>query len=188
VLRRDDRTRVGQFEDIVHVIADNTTALNAAASHARNGGFPVEVRWRKREGEASDLGRQWVEPLERRSGPVVVLGGGEATVTVREDGLGGRNTEFALSAAVDLDRRRLHGWSIASLATDGQDAQTGSAGAIVTSETIRAAKQQLLDPAVALQRNDSASLLAQTGDLLVTGPTGTNVNDLYFAVNLGDIC
>ena len=174
----------GHDDDLVVFVADNSAALEAAAAGARAGGTPVEIVWRDREGEASVLGREWIVEVTGRKGPVVLLGGGEATVTVRGDGSGGRNTEFALSAALDLDTRNLSAWTIASLATDGQDALTDAAGAIACAGTVRDASASGLDPWQCLQDNDSLRVFEQSGGLVVTGPTGTNVNDLYFAVNL----
>ncbi len=109
----------------------------------------------------------------------MVWGGGETTVTVRGTGSGGRNTEFALAAALELDRLENDEWIVASLATDGQDGTSGSAGAIASRETIARARQLGIEPEAALATNDSASFFAQVGGLVITGPSGTNVNDLY---------
>ncbi|MGE3796507.1 MAG: glycerate kinase, partial [Thermomicrobiales bacterium] len=168
--------------DVVRIVGDNATAIDAAMEHCRSIGRHARIVWRQVEGEASELGRTWVDLLSQEQLADVLIGGGEATVTVRGDGLGGRNTEFALAAALELDRRGLAGWTVASLATDGQDALTDAAGAIVDGELIRRARARGLDPADALRRNDSGSLLKALGCLVMPGPTGTNVNDLYFAV------
>jgi glycerate 2-kinase len=106
------------------------------------------------------------------------------TVTVRGDGRGGRNTEFALAAARELERRGLLDWVVASLATDGEDALTGLAGAIANSDTCRRARLGGVDPDEALARNDSAAVFDVAGGSVITGPTGTNVNDLYIAVRM----
>ena len=141
--------------------------------------------WRGIEGEAAELGVGWVSALTLLQEDVdVVLGGGEATVTVRGEGRGGRNTEFALAGALELDARRVEDWALASLATDGQDALTGVAGAIADADTIRAARARGIDPAGALAENDSLAVFEAVGGALATGPTGTNVNDLYFAVRV----
>jgi glycerate 2-kinase len=174
----------GFTNDLTLLVADNSSALNAAAAEAEAEGLPVEIIWREREGEASMLGREWVVASADREGPLVLLGGGEATVTVRGDGAGGRNTEFTLAAGLELERRHLDSWAAASLATDGQDAMTEAAGAIVCADTIRNARSLDIDPERCLENNDSVRVFEAT-DLVVTGPTGTNVNDLYFAVNLG---
>ena len=111
-----------------------------------------------------------------------MLGGGEATVTVRGDGRGGRNTEFALAAALELERRGTLDWVVASLGTDGQDATTGLAGAIADAGTAGRARDAGVDPVRALARNDSLSVFEISGGSVETGPTGTNVNDVYIAV------
>ena len=107
-------------------------------------------------------------------------------MTVGGAGRGGRNTEFALAAALVLERRGLIGWSGGSLATDGQDALTGAAGAIVDAGTAARARAAGVDPAVALSENDSLTVFEAAGGLVVTGPTNTNVNDLYVAMREGD--
>ena len=137
------------------------------------------------QGEAADLGRSFVDEFAKAADGVdVVLGGGEATVTVRGNGRGGRNTEFALAAALEMERRGVHDWVVASLATDGQDALTGLAGAIADSETCQRAREGGVDPGAALARNDSATVFDVAGGAVMTGPTGTNVNDLYIAVRM----
>jgi glycerate-2-kinase len=175
---------IGYDDDVVLLVADNASALNAAASEAETQGLPVDITWREREGEAAVLGREWIDALAGREGPLVLLGGGEATVTVRGDGHGGRNTEFALAAGLGLERRKLDSWTVASLATDGQDAMTEAAGAMACADSIRQAREAGLDPERCLEQNDSRRVFETSGELVVTGPTGTNVNDLYFAVKL----
>jgi hydroxypyruvate reductase len=106
--------------------------------------------------------------------------GGETTVTVRGDGKGGRNQELALAAALALD-----GWPgilLMALATDGIDGFTDAAGAVVTGETAARARLLGLDLQAALETNDSYPLFDALGDLVRTGPTGTNVNDLLFVL------
>jgi glycerate 2-kinase len=101
---------------------------------------------------------------------------------VNGDGRGGRNTEFSLAAGLELERRGLFDWVIASLGTDGQDAMTGLAGAVADAETPRRARAAGVDPERALERNDSLSVFEVAGGAVETGPTGTNVNDIYIAV------
>ena len=103
--------------------------------------------------------------------------GGETTVTLgAQPGLGGRNQELALAAAVLLDGRA--GITIAALATDGSDGPTDSAGALVDGGTVGRGRALGLDGAAALRRHDAYPFLAAVGDLLRSGPTQTNVNDL----------
>ncbi len=169
--------------DVVRVVANNGTAIEAAARAAVGDGLTVETPWRQREGEASDLARAWIGECVASLPEIdALVGGGEATVTVRGSGRGGRNTEFALAAALALEAAGDDDWVVASLATDGQDALTGVAGAIVDAETARSARVLGIDPEAALADNDSLRVLEAVGGLVVTGPTGTNVNDLYFAV------
>jgi glycerate 2-kinase len=170
-------------EDILLVIADNGAAVGAAADKASALGLESMVIWHAVQGEAAELGREFA--LAVRDVPEsidVVLGGGEATVTVRGDGRGGRNTEFSLAAALELERLGLQDWVIASLGTDGQDAMTGLAGAIADAGTPQRARDAGLDPIDALGRNDSLSVFDVSGGKIKTGPTGTNVNDVYIAV------
>ena len=170
-------------DDVIAVIGDNERAIDLAVAASRRDGWSTQVLWTEKQGEASELGREWVRALiELPAAFEVVWGGGEATVTVRGTGSGGRNTEFALAAALELDRLEDDDWVIASLATDGQDATTGSAGAIGSRATIERARTQGLDPDASLADNDSATFFEQAGGLVITGPSGTNVNDLYLGI------
>jgi glycerate-2-kinase len=111
--------------------------------------------------------------------------GGETTVTIRGSGKGGRNQELALSAAVALSGYPLHEGrevAVVSLGTDGTDGPTDAAGGIGTLSTLSRAKAAQLDVRAALQNNDSYTLLGALGDLIITGPTQTNVNDLMLVV------
>ena len=168
--------------DVLQIVGDNSTAVDASRVAAERQGRHVSVIWKAVEGEAEELGRDWIAAIAAMPEADVLLGGGEATVTVLGDGNGGRNTEFALAAAKELARLGLENWVVASLATDGQDALTGAAGAVVDASVVDRATSLGLDPAQALAENDSATLLDRTGNLVRTGPTGTNVNDIYFAI------
>ena len=168
--------------DIMSIIGDNASAIAAAAKHARDWGRATEIVWTKAEGEAADLGRAWVEMAAAAPATTdVLLGGGEATVTVRGSGRGGRNTEFALASALELERLSMSDWVTASLATDGQDALTGAAGAIADAETCCRARERGILPEDALRENDSLQVFLAAGGVVITGPTGTNVNDIFIA-------
>jgi hydroxypyruvate reductase len=170
--------------DVVEIVADNETALESAWEQATADGYRAEIVWRRAGGEAAGLGRSWLDTC-RESDPAidVLLGGGEATVTVRGDGIGGRNTEFALAAALALAEKRFgDDWTIASLATDGQDGPTNVAGAIADGGTCNRARAAGADPEEALANNDSLRVFEAAGGIVNPGPTGTNVNDLYLAV------
>ncbi|MFL5382175.1 MAG: MOFRL family protein, partial [Longimicrobiaceae bacterium] len=135
------------------------------------------------EGEAREVAGQIAAyALERRSGlgdgdaPLALLLGGETTVTVRGSGTGGRNQELALALAIELDGA--DGIVAASLGTDGTDGPTDAAGGMIDCETLARGAARGLDARDHLERNDAHPFLRATGDLLVTGPTGTNVCDV----------
>lgn len=171
-----------QSDDVFQIVADNDMFVDWIAGEADDSGFHASVTWRRYEGEARELGRRFVEELQTVSASVcAVLGGGEATVTVRGDGIGGRNTEFAMSAAIELDRTGAD-WVVASLASDGQDGLVDAAGAIADRTTLTRASRIGLDAQAFLERNDTGPFFKRLGDLVAPGPTGTNVNDVYIAV------
>jgi hydroxypyruvate reductase len=114
------------------------------------------------------------EPL---APPACVLAGGETTVTLQGDGLGGRNQEFALAAALDITG--LDGVVVLSGGTDGTDGPTPAAGALADGDTVARVRSLGLAPESFLRRNDSYHLFHALDDLLITGPTGTNVMDMY---------
>jgi glycerate 2-kinase len=114
------------------------------------------------------------------SAPCAIVSGGEATVTVRGGGTGGPNQEFVLALAVELDG--IEGWAAFSADTDGNDGSTDAAGGIVDGKTAQRIRDAGMDPEEALADNDSYAALEVGGALLVTGPTGTNVNDVRVAL------
>ena len=114
--------------------------------------------------------------------PVGIIAGGETTVTVTGNGIGGRNQEIALGAALKIIGAE--GLAIASASTDGIDGPTDAAGAIVDGKTILRARNLGLDPAGALRNNDSYSFFSGLNDLIMTGPTGTNVNDITVLIKV----
>ena len=149
-------------EDIVEVVGDVALAIEFANRVAREDGWESEISDSLLEGEASEMARAWVETVRHTPKDTQVLwSGGENTVTVRGDGAGGRNTEFALAAALELDRLQDDEWVIASLATDGQDGISDSAGAIASRRTIETARALGIDPHAYLANNDSASFFEQ---------------------------
>jgi hydroxypyruvate reductase len=107
--------------------------------------------------------------------PLVYLSGGETTVTVRGGGRGGRNTEYLLGLALALDGNP--GVSALAGDTDGIDGSEDNAGAVVTPDSLARAREAGVDPVASLAANDAYGLFAALGDLVVTGPTLTNVND-----------
>jgi len=167
------------------LVGSNQVAALAALEQARQEGFNSLLLTTYLQGEASQAGK-FLAAVARQvaaSGapaprPACILAGGETTVTLRGSGLGGRNQEVALGAVESL--AGVPGTLLVTLATDGEDATSGAAGAVVTGETLERARQAGLDPADSLRRNDSFHFFERLGDVLVTGPTGTNVNDLNF--------
>lgn len=167
------------------IIGSNRLSVEAAAQEARRQGLKVVVLTTRLEGEAREAARvlvamlrECVETGRPSAPPVCLLVGGETTVTVRGDGRGGRNQEFALAAAGPLADFPVPA-VVASLATDGIDGMSQAAGGVVDDETLRRARGLgLASQAAFLTANDSEAFLAPLGDLIVTGPTGTNVVDL----------
>lgn len=169
--------------DVVDVIADNGAFVSETVRLAEGDGFHVDRVETPFEWDARDLADDMVRRAFAAPPEIdAIVRGGEATVTVRGDGRGGRNTEMALCAALAIDGR--DDWVIASLASDGDDGNSGGAGAIADGGTAERARRAGVDPVAALDRNDSASVLAASGSLVETGPTGTNVNDVYLAVRI----
>lgn len=165
-----------------HVLANGFTALAAARDAARDRGYEPCLLSSRIRGEAREAAKTMVAVGEevRATGnpveePAVVLSGGECTVTVAGEGEGGPNQEFALAGAIELSEP---GIALACVDTDGRDGATDAAGAIVDAGSVddRAAARD------ALADNDAGSFLDAQDALIVTGPTGTNVNDLRVLV------
>jgi glycerate 2-kinase len=116
--------------------------------------------------------------LSKRPRPFCLIAGGETTVTIRGNGKGGRNQEVALSTIAELSG--LENVLLIALATDGDDGPTDAAGAVVTGGSALRAAALGLDAADYLSRNDAYAFFERIGDLIKTGPSGTNVNDLIF--------
>jgi hydroxypyruvate reductase len=167
------------------VVASNDLAAEAATARARELGFNSLLLSTFVEGEAREVGKLFAaiarelaafgRPCPR---PACIVAGGETTVTVRGGGKGGRNQELALSAAIKI--AGVDDVMIVAAATDGSDGPTDAAGAIADGSTVARATDAGLDPADYLARNDSYSFFERLGDLIKTGPTNTNVNDLTF--------
>ncbi len=173
------------------VVADNRVAAEAAAARARALGFQTLLLSTFVEGEAREvakvvaaLAKEVVASGQPLSPLACLILGGETTVTLGEQpGRGGRNQALALAAALEIDGAQTSGLdkvTIVSLATDGTDGPTDSAGALVDSGTVARGRQQGLNARDHLRRDDAYPFLQATNDLLLTGPTQTNVNDLIF--------
>ncbi|MFM9886102.1 MAG: glycerate kinase [Burkholderiales bacterium] len=174
----DDRFR----NNHVRMIATPRHSLAAAAALATSAGIRAHILSDDMEGESRDVGKVHAAlarsiarhgtPFER---PCVLLSGGETTVTMRGSGRGGRAAEFALATALDLKGEP--GIYVLAADTDGIDGTENNAGALVTPDTLARAQAHRLRPAEQLANNDAYSFFATLGDLVVTGPTFTNVND-----------
>ena len=168
------------------VVADNRTAANAALAEATAVGFNSLLLSTFVEGEAAEvakvlvgLGREVQASGQPLPPPACLILGGETTVSLGENpGKGGRNQEIALAAALSL--QDLPGLTVVSLATDGSDGPTDSAGGMADSGTVARGARAGLSAADNLRRHDAYPFLRATADLLLTGPTQTNVNDLIF--------
>ena len=164
------------------IIGDNRLAALAALGQAQREGFSAEILTNELQGEARVVGHELAQRLRvgrsQNPRPFCWIAGGETTVTIRGDGKGGRNQELALAAVAEL--QGLENVMLISLATDGEDGPTDAAGAVVTGETGQRAERLGLGAADYLSRNDAYVFFEQLGDLLRTGPSGTNVNDLVF--------
>ena len=168
------------------VVADNRTAANAALTKAKELGFSTILLSTFVEGEAAEvakmlvgLGREVQASGQPAPAPACLILGGETTVSLGENsGKGGRNQEIALAAALAM--QHLPGLTVVSLATDGTDGPTDSAGGMADSGTVARGERAGLSAADNLRRHDAYPFLRATADLLLTGPTQTNVNDLIF--------
>lgn len=168
------------------IIGGNRTALEAAKNYAERAGLHTVLLSSAITGEAREAGR-WIAEKAREireeypsQQPLCLLSGGETTVTVRGKGTGGRNMELALAFAREI--RDIPGITLLSAGTDGTDGPTDAAGAIVDGSTLKRAEALGLDVLGYLEDNNSYAFFRETGDLLVTGPTGTNVMDLQITV------
>lgn len=185
-----DTPKVGDtaFERVQNVvIADNSIACEAALRAARDRGFNALLLSTYVQGEAREVAKVLAaiakeiaaseHPVAR---PACVVAGGETTVTVRGDGKGGRNQELALAAAIEL--ADMEDVLILSAGTDGTDGPTDAAGAIADGSTLKRAAEKGLDVRLFLARNDAYHLFEPLGDLITTGPTNTNVNDVMLVL------
>lgn len=197
VLGHFERGAMGEIEDTpadgneifeknsVHVVGNLKIAANAAKEQAEAEGLNVTIGSTSYQGEARTAGERFVTMMREMSErgiplarPACLIFGGETTVTLRGDGKGGRNQEIALSAVRGMSG--LKNCMLVTLATDGGDGPTDAAGAVVVPETLARGEALGLDVMEFLARNDSYAYFDALGDLIRTGPTQTNVNDLAF--------
>jgi len=169
------------------IIASNEIAAQAAIEEAKNQGFNTLLLSTFVEGEAREVAKVFaaIAKETRHSGqpvrpPACVVAGGETTVTLQGHGKGGRNQELALAAAISI--AGIENVLIIGLATDGTDGPTDAAGALADGTTLARAEALGLSAQQYLADNDSYHFFEALGDLLLTGPTNTNVNDLTFVL------
>lgn len=165
------------------IVGNNRLAAEAARAEAEHRGYRARLLTTLLSGEAREVGRVLAalgreircsgEPVEP---PACWVAAGETTVTVVGDGKGGRNQELVLGAALELDGQ--DGIVVASLGTDGIDGPTDAAGALCDGSTVARGCAAGVDGRAALARNDAYGYFQALGDLIVTGPTGTNVMDV----------
>ena len=171
--------------NIQHIISSAWNGMQAAAKQAALEGIDCHILSDAMEGEASELAKSHAAialSIARHNvpfkAPCVIISGGEATVTVRGEGRGGRNTEFILALAMALEGQAEAGRLFAlSAGTDGLDGKAQAAGAWMEHTTLQKARAIGFSPQTCLDSNDSATLLNATGTLVHTGPTFTNIND-----------
>lgn len=173
--------RLGRVRNII--IGDIRQALGAAEARAAALGYRTLVLTSLLTGEAREtarlfpaIAREIIDTSRPIGSPACILSGGETTVTVRGDGMGGRNQEMALSAAIRLNG--IHSALFLSAGTDGTDGPTDAAGAFADGSTVERARRLGMNPYEYLDTNDSYNLFKRIGDLFITGPTKTNVMDI----------
>jgi len=178
------------FKEVYNVIiGNNRFASLAVREQLRSAGLNTLLLTSTMEGEARHVGVMLASiarevalsgnPVPKPAG---IIAGGETTVTVTGKGLGGRNQEISLAAALKMGD--MDGVVVASLSTDGVDGPTDAAGAIADGKTMLRAAEMSVNPEEFLAENDSYNFFSKLGDLIFTGPTGTNVNDVSIIVVL----
>jgi len=166
------------FKDVTNVvIGNNTTVVEAAAAESRRLGYRTEILTRELQGEAREVARQLVARGRGLPARTCLIAGGETTVTVRGRGRGGRCQEFVLASALELtpEDRLL----VLAAGTDGSDGPTDAAGAIADATTIARGERAGRAARAALDDNDAYAFLSGADALVVSGPTNTNLLDLY---------
>lgn len=167
----------------VHVIASAAVSLEAAAEEAKRQGIEAVILSDALEGEAREVGsvhaaiaREVATRNRPFRKPVLILSGGETTVTLRAKGKGGRNSEFLLAFAIGIDG--VAGIDAMAADTDGIDGSENNAGAFCTGSTVTRMRAANVDAKAMLAGNNAWTAFNAVNDLFVPGPTGTNVNDL----------
>jgi len=166
------------------LVGTNIQALIAASKEARRKGYQPLILSSMVEGEAREVVKMFTafaKEIRNSANPIpapaCILCGGETTVTIQGEGKGGRNQEFALASALVIDG--MENIVVLSGGTDGTDGPTDAAGAIADGQTLARARAKNLDPQDFLKRNDAYHFFQPLDDLIITGPTRTNVSDVY---------
>ncbi|HMK60853.1 MAG TPA: glycerate kinase [Dissulfurispiraceae bacterium] len=168
------------------IIGNNIKALKAARDAAEALGLEAQIISSELKGEARSAAKWLAQKaitcrhVEKSKKSVCLISGGETTVAVKGNGLGGRNTEFALAFALEIDG--VDGITLLSAGTDGTDGATDAAGAVVDASTVSKARACGIDALAYLSNNDSYNFFQKAGGLFITGPTGTNVADIQIAI------
>jgi glycerate 2-kinase len=192
VIEETPKAKDKAFSKVYNVIVgNNRTASLALCENLKSGGLNTILLTATLEGEArcagaklASIANEILSSQNPASKPVAIVAGGETTVKVTGDGLGGRNQELVLSAALELKKNADSAVVVASVGTDGVDGPTDAAGAIVDQYTCARAAESGLEPELFLANNDSYNFFAKLGDLVFTGQTGTNVNDMSLIIVL----
>ncbi|WP_310483997.1 DUF4147 domain-containing protein [Chamaesiphon sp. VAR_48_metabat_403] len=165
------------------LVGNNLQACEAVATLARLMGYNPQIVTTEWDGEARDRGEEIARAIITQPAKTILIYGGETTVNLPKNctGIGGRNTELALAAAIELAINKIPAW-ITTLATDGTDGPTDAAGATVNETTIDRALALGLDARLALDRHDSYPFFKQLKDLHIIGATGTNVADITISI------
>jgi glycerate 2-kinase len=169
------------------IVASNNIVLESIASKAREAGFNTLILTTMLEGEAKEVGRvlgSIIRSIYAHSFPVskpaVLLAGGETIVTVRGKGIGGRNQELCLSLALSI--KGLRNTVALCMGTDGVDGVSPAAGAVIDGSTIEEALSKGMNPIEYIDNNDSYTFFSQLKRAIITGYTGTNVNDIFISI------
>ncbi len=185
------KPRDAVFENVANIICGGgRNSVEAAAEKAGGLGYLPLVLSTTVTGDCRGVAsmyaamiREVLESGNPAEAPCALVSGGEATVVVRGDGVGGPNQEFCLALAAELEG--IEGWAAFAADTDGNDGPTEAAGGMVDGETAMKMRESGIEPSDALANNDSRAALDAAGALIITGPTGTNVNDLRVALVIG---
>jgi len=168
------------------LVGSNTMAIKAMEQKAKSSGFDVVLNKGPITGEARDAARRHaikaMHLAKKIKRPLFILSGGETTVTVKGNGLGGRNQEYTLAFLLEMERLGFDRFICLSCSTDGIDYIKDAAGAMVDGTSLKKARRLGLNPERLLNNNDSYHFHKPIGTLVTTGPTGTNVNDVQIIV------